>query len=272
MVDLVKIRKKAKKKDEESAKAAAPAAAAGSEAGLEVPVDLAQKTAIAPEAQTPKAQSPEPDARKPEARSLKPDPSSLKPEVSGPKPDPSSPPPDPPTAPSKLDRFKAEAGKRRDTQVVQHEEAEAQLELLTFVIAGEHYAIDIERIVEIVTPRAVTRIPNADPSVVGIISLRGTIVTLVDVRRRLHHPGLAETTEDTRIIVIDFQREVVGFVVDLVLRVVKTTAAAIEPPPVVHTSELTESIRGVFQANAALTILLDLDKLLDHSGLAATTA
>jgi purine-binding chemotaxis protein CheW len=256
MVDLVKIRKKAKKKDEESA--GAPPAAATADP-IPAPAQRTEKTEASAAAQEPKGQSPEPDARKPEARSLKPDASSPKPEAS-------------PAAPSKLDRFKAEAGKRRDTQVVQHEEAEAQLELLTFVIAGEHYAIDIERIVEIVTPRAVTRIPNADPSVVGIISLRGTIVTLVDVRRRLHHPGLAETTEDTRIIVIDFQREVVGFVVDLVLRVVKTTAAAIEPPPVVHTSELTESIRGVFQANAALTILLDLDKLLDHSGLAATTA
>ena len=52
------------------------------------------------------------------------------------------------------------------------------------MISGEHYAVDIERIVEIVRPRPVTRIPNADPSVVGIVSLRGTIVTLVDVRER----------------------------------------------------------------------------------------
>ncbi|MFL6244417.1 MAG: hypothetical protein ACJ74H_00205, partial [Thermoanaerobaculia bacterium] len=64
-------------------------------------------------------------------------------------------------APTKLERFKAEAGKRRAVETAKAEEAapQNQLELLTFVMAGEQYAVDIERIVEIVTPRAVTRIP-----------------------------------------------------------------------------------------------------------------
>jgi purine-binding chemotaxis protein CheW len=136
-------------------------------------------------------------------------------------------------------------------------------------MAGEQYAVDIERIVEIVTPRAVTRIPNADPSVVGIISLRGTIVTLVDVRRKLRHREAGKDTDDTRIVVIDFHREIVGFIVDRVLRVVKSSAGEIERHPVVHATELDESVRGVFRSGGALTILLDLDKLLDHGALAA---
>ncbi|HEX8255103.1 MAG TPA: chemotaxis protein CheW, partial [Thermoanaerobaculia bacterium] len=120
--------------------------------------------------------------------------------------------------------------------------------------------------------RPVTRIPNADPSVVGIISLRGTIVTLVDVRRKLRHPAAGEPDAETRIVVIDFHHEMVGFLVDRVLRVVKTTPGAIEPHPVAHAAELDDSVRGVFLTGGALTILLDLDKLLDHSALAATTA
>lgn len=166
---------------------------------------------------------------------------------------------------SKLDRFKEQAGKRRvaaETKVAQ--ETAALLELLTFVIANESYAVEIERIVEIVTPRAVTRIPNADPSVLGIMSLRGTIVTLVDVRRKLRHAA-GTPTDDTRIVVIDFRNETVGFVVDRVQRVVKIPASTVEPHPVVHTNELQESIRGVFRVSGALTILLDLDKLLDHT-------
>ncbi|HYC88421.1 MAG TPA: chemotaxis protein CheW [Thermoanaerobaculia bacterium] len=165
----------------------------------------------------------------------------------------------------KLARFKEQAGKRREIAQVQAEQTPTdQLELLTFTIAGEHYAVDIERIVEIVTPRPVTRIPNADESVVGIISLRGTIVTLVDVRKKLRHPR-GTPTPDTRIVVIDFHKETVGFVVDRVLRVVKLSRAGVEPHPVVHTNELEESVRGVFRTGGALTILLDLDKLLDHS-------
>jgi len=93
---------------------------------------------------------------------------------------PSEPPPAPPSVSttgrledsktSKLERFKEQAGKRRETVKTEQVEhvAGTQLELLTFLIASEHYAVDIERIVEIVTPRPVTRIPNADSSVVGI--------------------------------------------------------------------------------------------------------
>jgi purine-binding chemotaxis protein CheW len=170
-----------------------------------------------------------------------------------------------PTSTTKLDRFKEQAGSRRDIAVTKTAEREHQLELLTFTIAGEQYAIEIEKIVEIVTPRPITRIPNADPTVVGIISLRGTVVTLVDVRRMLRHSAPLQGGADTRIVVIDLGNEIVGFVVDRVLRVVKIAPNEVEPHPVVHTTELEESIRGVFRASGALTILLDLDKLLDHS-------
>lgn len=189
---------------------------------------------------------------------------------------PQSPPTAPETAalPSKLENFKAEAGKRRAFDTAKSEDAtsENQLELLTFIIAGEQYAVDIERIVEIVTPRAVTRIPNADSSVVGIMSLRGTIVTLVDVRRKLRHREAGEANDDTRIVVVDFHHEIIGFLVDRVLRVVKAAAGDIERHPVVHATELDDSVRGVFRAAGALTILLDLDKLLDHGALAARSA
>ena len=133
--------------------------------------------------------------------------------------------------------------------------------VLTFAIAGEQYAVNIDRIVEIVRPRAATRVPNAGANVVGIISLRGLIVTVVDVRAKLHHPS-SPSGADARIIVVEHGGETLGFQVDRVLRVVKLDAGAVEAHPVVHSSEQTDSIRGVFQHAGALTILLDLDKLL----------
>jgi purine-binding chemotaxis protein CheW len=240
MVDLVKIRKKKAKEKEEAAAAA---------------------EATAPPADA----SPKPEAHKPQAPSAeRPTPQAAEPQTTSNQQ---------PATTNKLEAFKQQAGKRRDVASAKTEEVEAdRLELLTFVMAREHYAVDIERIIEIVTPRSVTRIPNADSSVVGIISLRGTIVTLVDVRRKLRHAAAGEATPDTRIVVIDFHHELVGFLVDRVLRVVKTTRAAIEPHPVVHAAELDESIRGVFRTGGALTILLDLDKLLDHRALATSTA
>lgn len=241
MVDLAKIRKKAKK--------ATGVVDGGQETkgGREQASETSPETASAPKQATPLTRPPSTD-----------DVAGVSPRVEAAHEQ----------APSttKLEKFKAEAGKRRAIEAARIDVApESQLELLTFVIAGEHYAVDIERIVEIVTPRRLTRVPNAEESVVGIISLRGTIVTLVDVRGKLRHRAAAEPTADTRIVVIDFHNEIIGFLVDRVLRVVKAAAGEIEPHPVVHATELDDSVRGVFRVGGALTILLDLDKLLHHT-------
>jgi len=220
MVDLVKLRKKAKKKEGLTAD------------GSRLTEEIAPTS---PVTQAPPAEPPA--SRQPPAASH----------------------------PDKLSRFMQEAGKLRESvEVEAHAEETAdtgQLELLTFVIAGEQYAVDIEQIVEIVRPRPVTRVPNAEESIVGIVSLRGTIVTLIDVRNRLRHAN-AEETPDTRIIVVDHQGETIGFEVDRVLRVVKIGRNDVEPHPVVHASEADESIRGVFRHTGSLTILIDFDKLL----------
>jgi purine-binding chemotaxis protein CheW len=241
MVDLVKIRKKKAKQQEDDA-SARDAAAAPAE---QTPAPPAPSLSAATEIPAPKETTTNQQPATSNTSSI-----------------------------NKLEKFKAEAGRRRAFETTKGDEAvpQNQLELLTFVLAGEQYAVDIERIVEIVTPRAVTRIPNADASVVGIMSLRGTIVTLVDVRRKLRHREAGKTTDDSRIVVIDFHHEIVGFIVDRVLRVVKIGAGDVERHPVVHATELDEAVRGVFRTGGALTILLDLDKLLDHGTLTARTA
>lgn len=230
MVDLAKIRKKAKKKDAE-AKPVESSSLQADESSREAPATTRR----------------------------------LDDSTTSPRNDSTAAPLDDAAANAKLEKFKAEAGQRRVARVEQVVEAKEQLELLTFLIAGEQYAIEIEKIVEIVTQRPITRIPNADASVVGIISLRGTIVTLVDVRRKLRHPAATGENGLARIVVIDMANETIGFVVDRVLRVVKIAPSEVEPHPVVHSTELEEAVRGVFRVAGALTILLDLDKLLDHS-------
>jgi purine-binding chemotaxis protein CheW len=226
MVDLVKIRKKAKKQgtgDREQATGEVPAA--------------------------PVASPPEPPPAPVPAPAPEPQHSALSTQHS-----------------AKLEKFKQEAGQKREGFVdeeSEHTTTSEQLELLTFILAGERYAVDIEHLVEIVTPRAVTRVPNADEGIVGILSLRGTIVTVVDARRKLRHPPSKNGDHpDRRIIVVEKGGETLGFEVDRVLRVVKTDPGAVEAHPVVHASEQHEAIRGVFRHADALTILLDFDKLL----------
>jgi len=167
---------------------------------------------------------------------------------------------------SKLDRYKATAGQvhRFVNQVSRDIAADdgGVLELLTFVIASERYALEIEKIVEIIPPRTATRVPNTDRAILGIISLRGTIVTLLDVRKGLGHPPGVVDPNHSRIIVIERSGEIAGFLVDRVTRVIKLPKAEVETQPVVHPLEQNESIRGVFQQEGQLTILLDLEALI----------
>jgi len=224
MVDLAKIRKKAK--------ATGRGSGAGSRESEHVPASAPEPAVVV---------APEPE----------------------PAPAPTHDPRPATPASLKLEQFKQIAGKRREGFIEQKAETASadQVELLSFVIAGEQYAVLIDHIVEIVTPRDATRVPNADPTIVGIISLRGTIVTIIDVRRKLRHPP-SEAGNESRIIVAERAGETLGFEVDRVLRVLKIDSAAVEPHPVVHSSELSEAVRGVFRYSNALTILLDLDKLL----------
>ncbi|MGK2855621.1 MAG: chemotaxis protein CheW [Thermoanaerobaculia bacterium] len=171
----------------------------------------------------------------------------------------------------RLARFKRLAGKRRSwtaspkpsEQAAAEEEVRTGLELLRFRVAGEDYAVDIEKIVEIVPPRPATRVPNADESIIGIISLRGTIVTVIDLRRKLGHPKVdLQSLKDARMIVVERAGETAGFLVDLVSRVVKLDPSELENHPVVSSAEQSEYVSGVFQSPDGLVILLDIERIL----------
>jgi purine-binding chemotaxis protein CheW len=165
----------------------------------------------------------------------------------------------------RLERYKEQIGQVRPFMAESAEQQEpaggAETELLAFVLGGEQYAIDIGSIVEIIPVRPATRVPNAGRSIVGIISLRGTVVTLIDVRSRLGHPPAAPTA-DSRIVVIGEGGEMAGFVVDRILRVVRVDPEKIESPPAVHPDERSECVRGVFRQRNSLTILLEVERLL----------
>jgi len=134
--------------------------------------------------------------------------------------------------------------------------------LVCFRIARETYGIDIFAVREIVKPQEITPVPGTESYVLGIINLRGRIVSVVDLAARLGL-GAAEVGRSTRILVVDLDGFTVGFLVDAATEVLKLDGDAIEPAP----EELKSSIRedyleGVGKLADRLVIILNLRHLL----------
>lgn len=138
----------------------------------------------------------------------------------------------------------------------------AQVELLGFLLADEEYAIDILEVKEIVRLQPITAVPRSPDWIRGIVTLRGVIVPIFDLRRRL---GLAETEQgaDARIVVAHRGDELAGLVVDRITEVVRVPAERIEPPPQTIGVSEAEYLRGVVRFEERLVILLNLARVLE---------
>lgn len=136
-----------------------------------------------------------------------------------------------------------------------------QLQLVTFSIGGEEFGVEILKVQEIVRSMEMTRVPNAPDFVEGVVNLRGRVIPIIDMRKRF---GLERKEHDsrTRIIVIDMNGVVTGFVVDSVSEVLRLPRNTIEPPPPVVAGIESEYISGVGKLEDRLLILLDMDSLL----------
>lgn len=140
------------------------------------------------------------------------------------------------------------------------------LQLVTFSIGEEEFGVDILKVQEIIRTMEITKVPRAQDFVEGVINLRGKVIPIIDLRRRF---GLDSKNHDkhTRIIVIEINNMIVGFVVDSVSEVLRIPAGTVEPPPPVVAGLESEYISGVGKLQDRLLILLDLDKLLSSEDL-----
>lgn len=135
------------------------------------------------------------------------------------------------------------------------------LQLVTFSIGEEEFGVNILKVQEINRTMEITKVPRSPAFVEGVINLRGKVIPIIDLRRRF---GLMSKPEDkdTRIIVIEINSVIVGFVVDAVSEVLRIPASTVEPPPPVVAGVESDYISGVGQLQDRLLIMLDLDKLL----------
>jgi purine-binding chemotaxis protein CheW len=137
-------------------------------------------------------------------------------------------------------------------------ELSTELELLAFRMGGEEYAVMVNDVREVLKLRDLTAVPNTPEYILGVMSLRGTMLTVIDLGRRL---GLAPGVRDdrARIVVVGTDEEDVGLMVDRVTGVLKIMPEGIKPPPE-NVEQGAEYLRGIVRKDDRLVILLDLAK------------
>lgn len=137
------------------------------------------------------------------------------------------------------------------------------LQLVSFNIGDEEFGVDILKVQEINRMVEITRVPNAPEYVEGVINLRGKVIPIIDLRRRLSMKQKSYD-KDTRIIVVELESKVIGFVVDSVNEVLRINRSITEPPPQMISGINSEFITAIGKLEDRLLILLDLEKILTH--------
>lgn len=136
------------------------------------------------------------------------------------------------------------------------------LQFVTFNLGEEEYAIEILKVQEIIRMIPITRVPNSPEFINGVINLRGKVIPVMDLGKRIGLPE-KDTDNDSRIIVVEIQNKIVGFIVDKVNIVLRINNSIIEPTPQMVGRTNAEFINGIAKMEHSLLILLDLDKVME---------
>jgi len=138
------------------------------------------------------------------------------------------------------------------------------LQLVGFIIGKDRFALDILMVQEIIRSPVITNLPNSPVFIEGVINLRGNIIPVIELRKKLNLPDSKDKkTADSRIIIVNVDNRVTGFIVDSVSEILKIQAGTIEQPPDIVTAGMdSQYIEGVCDIQGDLVILLDFSKIL----------
>jgi purine-binding chemotaxis protein CheW len=143
------------------------------------------------------------------------------------------------------------------------------LQLVSFHVGDEEFGLGILRVQEIIRIQPLTRVPNLPEFIDGVINLRGKVIPVVGLRKRL---GLDKQLADkrTRIVVVDVHGQILGFVVDSVSEVLRIHTDTVEPTPRLGKVDR-DYISGVGKLDSRLLLLLDLEQLMNENEVSVST-
>jgi purine-binding chemotaxis protein CheW len=137
--------------------------------------------------------------------------------------------------------------------------ANGELQIVNFTVDGVNYGVPVEQVREVRDMQSVTRVPGAPYYVEGVTNLRGQIITVIDLRKRL---GLTDgNAANEKIMIIDLEKSAVGVVVDTVTEVTTIKETDIQKNMEI-TSQLGDFILGVGKQADRLSLILDISKIV----------
>jgi purine-binding chemotaxis protein CheW len=135
-------------------------------------------------------------------------------------------------------------------------------EYITATIGSQLFGLPILRVQDVFMPERITRVPLAPPEIAGVLNLRGRIVTLIDLRRRLGLGG-RDSNEQAMAVGVESRGESYGLLIDSVGEVLKLDEAGREPNPVNLDERLAAVSAGIYRLEGQLLVVVDVDRVLD---------
>ncbi len=135
-----------------------------------------------------------------------------------------------------------------------------EVALISFKCGNEVYGVRIDKVKEIIRYSKTVPIPKAPDFIDGVLSLRGMVIPIIDMRKKFGLPP--SLSPKTRIIIIQVEGRIAGIIVDEVKRIVKVRKEEIQPPPEVAKGIGSEFLEGVCEDEEGILFLLNMDKVL----------
>ncbi|MBN1498671.1 MAG: purine-binding chemotaxis protein CheW [Spirochaetes bacterium] len=143
-------------------------------------------------------------------------------------------------------------------------------QFVTFFIGKEIYGVDVLRVQEIIGITEITFVPNSLPFMKGVINLRGNVVPVLDMRKKLNMPD-REYDQTTVIIIVEVKGRSIGMIVDAVSDVIDITTESIQNTPHFTAKIETDYIKSIGRKDDDLIIMLEVDKILSTDDLESIT-
>lgn len=140
-------------------------------------------------------------------------------------------------------------------------------QFVIFKLEEEMYGIDINQVLRIEKMMPLTRVPNAPSFVMGVCNLRGSVIPVIDLKKRLSLPS--KLVENAKVIIVNVGKQTAGMTIDSSVDVTMLETEEIEPSPTLVTGIDSQYIYGVAKLSNRLLVILDMDRVLSVDQLEA---